>query len=155
MRTLILALTLLLIAACTLAPPGGKGFRAGPTDVAAPVPLPPGTSRPVIALLEQARAAIDAGDTVVAESHLERALRIEPRNPVLWHYMARLRLAQDHPRQAAGLAARSNSLDHTGNRRLQAANWRLIAEARDRLGDREGARRAEAEAERFDQAMSQ
>ncbi len=153
MRILLLAFTLLWLAACTLAPPGEKGFRAGPADAAAPVPPPPGTSRAVIALLEQARAAIDAGDAVVAETRLERALRIEPRNPVLWHYMARLRLVQNRPKQAAGLAARSNSLDRTGNRRLQSSNWRLIAEARDRLGDREGARRAEAEAERLEAGL--
>jgi len=151
MKFLSILLLAMLLTACALAPPGTReGFKAGPGDAAETIPPPPGTSRAVIALLAEARAAIEAGDTVVAETKLERALRIEPRNPVLWHYMARLRLVQNRPRQAAGLAARSNSLDRTGDRHLQAGNWRLIAEARDRLGDREGARRAEAEAERLE-----
>ncbi len=150
MKFLSILLLAMLLTACALAPPGTReGFKAGPGDAAETVPPPPGTSRAVIALLEEARNAIDAGDTVVAETKLERALRIEPRNAVLWHYMARLRLAQDQPRRAAGLAARSNSLA-PDNPRLQAINWRLIAEARDRLGDRQGARRAEAEAERLE-----
>lgn len=149
MRILLLALTLLFFAACTLAPPGEKGFRAGPADAAAAVPPPPGTSRAVLTLIAQARDAIEAGDALTAAARLERALRIEPRNPVLWHYMARLRLVRNQPRRAAGLAARANSLAGD-DRRLQAANWRLIAEARDRLGDPAGARRAEAEAERLE-----
>jgi len=148
-RNLILIPLLLWLAGCALAPPGeDQGFRAGPADAAAPVLPPPGTPRAVLTLIGQARAAMEAGDPLTAAARLERALRIEPRNPVLWHYMARLRLARNQPKRAAGLAARANSLAH-GNRRLQAANWRLIATARDRLGDREGARRAEAEAERL------
>ena len=88
-RNLILIPLLLWLAGCALAPPGeDQGFRAGPADAAAPVLPPPGTPRAVLTLIGQARAAMEAGDPLTAAARLERALRIEPRNPVLWHYMA-------------------------------------------------------------------
>ena len=40
---------------------------------------------------------------------LERALRIEPRNPSLWHELAGVRLLEGHYEQADSLAQRSNS----------------------------------------------
>jgi len=105
------------------------------------------TSRPVLALLEQANSAARQGELAVAESRLERALRIEPRNAVLWYYLAKLRLHQGRLDQAAGLAAKSNSLDRAQNYQLQADNWRIIAHARHRAGDREGARIAQQRAD--------
>ena len=80
-----------------------------------------------------------------AEARLERALRIEPRNAALWYYMAKLRLHQGQYSQAAGLAAKSNSLDK-GDRILQADNWRIIAHARYQNGDIAGAQRAQQKA---------
>ena len=77
---------------------------------------------------------------------LERALRIEPRNPVLWHELARIRLEQGQYRQAENMAAKSNMLTGT-NRYLKAKNWRIIGEARNRLGDLQGAREAFEKAE--------
>ncbi|MFO7639681.1 MAG: tetratricopeptide repeat protein, partial [bacterium] len=105
------------------------------------------TSRPVLALLEQANQAARSGELTVAESRLERALRIEPRNAVLWYYLAKLRLHQGRLDQAAGLAAKSNSLDRAQNYQLQADNWRIIAHARQRAGDREGAETARQRAD--------
>ncbi len=57
--------------------------------------------------------------------------------------MAKLRLHQGRLNQAAGLAAKSNSLDREQNRQLQADNWRIIAHARYRNGDIAGARAAQ------------
>ncbi len=101
------------------------------------------TSRAALSLLEKARAAAREGRLDAAESYLERAIRIEPRNAVLWHYMAKLRLYQGQLDEAAGLAARSNSLDPDHDRKLQADNWRIIAHARYQKGDRKGARQAQ------------
>jgi predicted Zn-dependent protease len=78
---------------------------------------------------------------VEAAAVLERALRIEPRNPLIWQRLARLRLQQDMPRQAESLAAKSNSLA-AGDSFLLADNWRLIASAREQQGDRAGAEAA-------------
>ena len=101
-----------------------------------------GTSKAVLALLSMARQAAMDGELTRSEAFLERALRIEPRNPVLWHYMAKLRLHQGRLKQAAGLAAKSNSLDRN-DKTLQADNWRIIAHARHQQGDIEGAKRAQ------------
>ena len=105
----------------------------------------PATGQAVLALLSEARSAARSGHLQTSGSLLERALRIEPRNSVLWYYLAKMRLKQGSFEQAASLAAKSNSLSQ-GDRRLQADNWRIIAHARQRLGDVEGARKAQARA---------
>lgn len=105
-----------------------------------------GTGAAVLDLLDRARAASQRGELHKAEALLERAIRIEPKNPVLWHYMAKVHLHRGRAQRAAGLAARSNSLagsDHT----LRADNWRIIAHARQALGDTAGARAAQARAD--------
>jgi Tfp pilus assembly protein PilF len=71
----------------------------------------------------------EAGRLANAAATLERALRIEPRNPRLWHELARVRLRQGEYAQAATLAARSNSWAGS-DASLREANQRLIEEAR-------------------------
>lgn len=100
----------------------------------------------VMALLNQAESQSAAGRMDEAGANLERALRIEPRNPVLWHELARVRLEQGQYRQAENMAAKSNMLAGA-NRDLQAKNWRIIGEARSRRGDHQGAREAFERAE--------
>jgi tetratricopeptide (TPR) repeat protein len=99
----------------------------------------------VLGLIEQARAESADGRLTSAAASLERALRLEPRNPFLWQELARLRLAQGDYDQAEQLAARANSWAGT-DRRLRAANWRLIGEARSARGDAAGAQAAAARA---------
>jgi Tfp pilus assembly protein PilF len=97
--------------------------------------------------MDGARADAAAGRLGTAAAQLERALRIEPRNPRLWQELARVRLKQADYAQAESTAARSNSWagsDHA----LRAENWRLIAQAREARGDAEGARAALEAAER-------
>jgi Tfp pilus assembly protein PilF len=91
--------------------------------------------------METARADAAAGNLASAAASLERALRIEPRNPRLWHELARVRLKQGQYAQAESVAARSNSWA-ADDRALRAENWRLIAQAREARGDTEGARAA-------------
>jgi predicted Zn-dependent protease len=111
-----------------------------------PVPVPVTTSSPaVVALLGQAENQANSGDLEAAAASLERAIRIEPRNPLLWYHLATLRLAQQEAAQAEQLAVKSNSLA-AGNRLQQSRNWRLIARAREALGDGTGARAAERRA---------
>ena len=69
------------------------------------------------------------------------ALRIEPRNPRLWHELAQLKLKEGDYAQAASMAARSNTRAGT-DKMLRAANWRLIGEAKRSTGDETGARAA-------------
>lgn len=104
-----------------------------------------GTSEAVLSLLNKARQATLAGDYPRAEVLLERTVRIEPRNASLWHYLAKLRLAQNRYREAVGLAQKSNNLARANNK-LRADNWRIIAHARYQTGDIAGAERAQQKA---------
>jgi Tfp pilus assembly protein PilF len=79
--------------------------------------------------MESARADAGAGRLANAAASLERALRIEPRNPRLWQELARVRLKQGEYAQAESLAARSNAWAG-GDEPLRAENLRLIEQAR-------------------------
>ena len=67
-------------------------------------------SQTVIALMDQARDQELAGRSERAAAVLERALRIEPRNPELWHRLAKLRYKQGQYTLAESLAAKSSAL---------------------------------------------
>ena len=95
----------------------------------------------VAALLESARAAERARQYGRASAALERALKVEPRNPRLWHRLAAVRYRQGRHREAEALARRSMSLSPT-DAMLDSRNWRVIAAARHGQGDEEGAREA-------------
>ena len=105
----------------------------------------------VIALLDRARFDTEAGQHETAGASLERAQRIEPRNPWLWHELAQLRLAQGRYAQAISLAHKSISFAGR-ERRLQALNWRVIGNARVAQGDSSGAEEAFKLASEFEQA---
>jgi predicted negative regulator of RcsB-dependent stress response len=109
-------------------------------------PTQPSDNTAVMALLNNAKNQSAVGRMDEASANLERALRIEPRNPVLWHELARIRLEQGQYRQAENMAAKSNMLAGT-NRYQRAKNWRIIGEARSRRGDLQGAREAFEKAE--------
>jgi predicted Zn-dependent protease len=95
-------------------------------------------NKAVVALLDRAELDSKAGKREAAGALLERALRIEPRNPWLWLQLAQVRLAQGQYAQAITLARKSNSF---GGRqpRLQAENWQVIGQARVAQGDTAGA----------------
>jgi len=99
----------------------------------------------VVALLQQAEQQANAGELEPAAASLERAIRIDPRNPVLWYHLATVRLSQGESSQAEQLAVKSNSLA-AGNRTQQARNWQLIAQARREQNDTRGAAAAEQRA---------
>jgi len=103
----------------------------------------------IVALLDHAERQANDGKLDAAAATLERALRIDPRNPVLWHHMATVRLAQDEAAQAEQLAMKSNSLA-PGNDALQARNWQLIAQARRVRGDPAGASAADKQARKLE-----
>jgi predicted negative regulator of RcsB-dependent stress response len=109
-------------------------------------PTQPSGNTAVMALLNKAQSQAAAGRMEAARASLERALRIEPRNPVLWQKLARIRLEQGQYRQAENLAAKSNVLAGA-DRDLRVENWRIIGEARSRRGDLQGAREAFEKAE--------
>jgi len=151
-----LAFVALLVAGCETVPPvtEPKPEPAAPPPVAEP-PAPPAPAPSakteniaVAGLMETARADAAAGKLSSAAAAIERALRIEPRNPRLWQELARIRLQQRQFIQAESVAARSNSWAGSDNA-LRAENWRLIAEAREARGDSDGARAARESAEKL------
>lgn len=80
------------------------------------------------ALLAQSRSARSAGDFVGAAAALDRALRIEPNDPVLWLEYGELRLAEGDFEQAESLARKASSLAGDDPRTRAAAD-RLISNA--------------------------
>lgn len=98
------------------------------------LPAVAGANAAVEALLDSAAAHVVAGDPDRAASDLERALRIEPRNPAIWHDLGQVRLHQGRYRDAITLAERSNGLAGE-DAELHARNAHLIATARALAGD--------------------
>ena len=134
------ALALLaLLAGCATAPQPAIEPAGAPAP--APAPAARAESIAVASLLDSARSDTEAGQLASAAASLERAIRIEPRNPRLWHELARVRLKQGDNAQAESVAARSNSWAG-GDHALRAENWRLIARSREARGDAAGARAA-------------
>jgi cytochrome c-type biogenesis protein CcmH/NrfG len=123
-------LLVLFLAGCATPPSQPPAPQEAPPPKAVPVP-PQAETTAVASLMESARAETAAGRLANAAASLERALRIEPRNPRLWHELAQVRLRQRDYAQAESLATRSNSLAGN-NSELRAANQRLIEEARSR-----------------------
>lgn len=105
-----------------------------------------------LALLHQAREYAHNGDAGRASSALERAIRIEPENPWLWHRFAVLRLQQHNWGQALELAGKSNTLA-AGDARLQVGNWRVIAAAHEGAGHRKAALKARLRVEELEQGQ--
>jgi Tfp pilus assembly protein PilF len=142
MRTLrvIVLLAALLLAACVTSP------QSPPPPT---MPAVASDNSAVIALAKNARDDMSAGQLGAAAANLERALRIEPRNPTLWHELARVSLHQGQPGQAVQFAGKSNSFA-ADNRELRAANWRLIGQALTQSGDQSGAEAAFAKAAQLD-----
>src|SRR3989441_2738824 len=105
-----------------------------PEAVPAPAPVPGPAPAPaartenvaIAGLMDTARADAAAGRLANAAATLERALRIEPRNPRLWHELARVRLKQGQYAQAESVAARSSSWAGSDNalRAVRAAAMR-------------------------------
>ncbi|WP_221063318.1 tetratricopeptide repeat protein [Methylomagnum ishizawai] len=132
---------------------------APPAKSVAPAPVPESTAPPpadtapeertggtgpthtppaVLALMDEAGQSLQSGDLDNAATALERAIRIQPKNPKLWHDLAEVRLRQQEPGLAEDLAKKSN-LHAQGDNALISANWSLIAEARRLRGDTAGA----------------
>jgi Tfp pilus assembly protein PilF len=114
-----------LIAGCATVPEPAPA----PAPEPPPVPAAHAENIAIAGLMENARADLAAGRLANAAAALERALRIEPRNPRLWQELARVRLKQGEYAQVESLAARSNTWAGT-DEGLRAENLRLIEAAR-------------------------
>ena len=99
------------------------------------------TSSPVVSrLLVTAEQQRNAGNADAAANSLERALRIEPRNAMLWSRLADILYTQNDFRQAVQMAAKSNTLSGA-NSQLRRQNWYLMANAYAAIGEAESAKK--------------
>ncbi len=99
-----------------------------PPPQRAPPPRENHLSAATHSLVTQARALIAHGDLDGASSTLDRALRIEPNNPLLWIERGRLRLAENDSHQAEGCARKALVLA-SGDHGAQVQAGRLLADA--------------------------
>jgi tetratricopeptide (TPR) repeat protein len=124
------------------------GAVPAPTPVPAPPPPPAATRQfhlgaAASALVAQAHRQAGAGDPQLAIGSIERALRIEPDNPLLWIELGEIHQNAGHFDQAAGMGHKALQLA-TGDPRAQSASWHLIADslkARGRNGEAAEAQR--------------
>ena len=128
--------------------PVGSGAGVG-TELDREFNLPPASENiAVLALLEQAHTEAGGERPAGAAATLERALRIEPRNPRLWLELAQYHLAQGDSLQAEQMARRADAFAGS-NRELRAAIWQVIARARSARGDEDGAHKAQDKVREF------
>jgi len=172
MIRLILLLAAAMLAACSLTRPletypSASGTSAAPGTVvpepgapsgaspSSPTPAAPGGAPAAphpfrlgtasAALAAQARTQAASGNPELALTTMERALRIEPDNPLLW-----IELGSLH--QEAGRYAQAGNIGHkalqlaTGDPNAQAGAWRLIADAARAQGHNQEASDADAHA---------
>jgi Tfp pilus assembly protein PilF len=90
----------------------------------APATLGPAST----ALVGQAQTQRQRGDFPGATVSLERALRIEPNNPLLWIELGRLRMDQGNFPQAESMGRKALSMS-VGDDRSQSLAWALISDS--------------------------
>jgi len=78
----------------------------------------------VSSLLRKSDEAVEQGEWSKAEVLLQRAMRIAPKNAVLWNKMAGVKLQQGKFTQAVQFAKKSNSV--SSDPLLQAKNERIL-----------------------------
>jgi tetratricopeptide (TPR) repeat protein len=137
---------LLILGGCEVPGPAAPSSR-GPSR---PQPRPTREhtlSSATQALVKQARTQTASGNHAGAAASIERALRIEPDNPLLWIELGKVRQAERNYAQAEAMARKALVLAE-GDAKAQSAAWRLIAESQRARGRAQEAREAEERAAR-------
>jgi cytochrome c-type biogenesis protein CcmH/NrfG len=149
---LLVALPALLLSACAGYTPAPVSDREVETRVREPaskesegVQVFPLQNPAVKELLADAGNAETAGDYNQAAVLLERALRIQPRDPEILQQMAEVQLRKQDYEQALNFAVRSYDIGPRVGE-ICNRNWRTISVAREHLGDRNGSVLAEQRA---------
>lgn len=167
--SLLSLVTLTMLSACGLTDPyerrgstlppeqqnsatSGVQTQPAPTPEMSPAePLPAPVMRPKTlspatkALVTQAQAQLSAGNQSLASGTIERALRIESDNPLLWIELAKIRHHEGNDAQAENLAKKALAMA-SGDSKAQAAAWRVIADSYRARGRNPEAREAQAKA---------
>ena len=85
-------------------------------------------------LIKKSQEQSSRDDFDGAANSLERALRIEPRNAMLWNRLADIRYLQKSWKKSIQLAAKSNTLAGSDNE-LRRENWYLMSNSYKALGN--------------------
>lgn len=135
--------------------PGGTPVETQPAPTPPPIeesqPLPPPVVRePTLgaasrALVSQAQSQVAAKNYPVAAASIERALRIEPDNPLLWIELGKIRQAEGNYSQAENMGRKAVSMAVNAPR-AQASAWSLVAESLRARGKNAEAREAQQRA---------
>jgi hypothetical protein len=127
------------------APPPGQVEQTP----SAPAPVhEPSLSPATKALVTQAQSQVSAGNFAVASGTIERALRIEPSNPLLWIELGKVRQAEGNFVQAENMARKA--LNMAGQApKAQSAAWRLISDSYRGRGRNTEARDAQVKADQL------
>lgn len=122
-----------------------------PAAVEEPQPLPgPVIREPVLspasrALVGQAQTQLASRNYAVAASSIERALRIEPDNALLWIELGKVRQAEGNYVQAENMGRKALSMAINAPR-AQSSAWSLIADSYRARGRNSEAQDAQARA---------
>ena len=132
--------------------PGTAEPQPAPPSEATPAPEPPRPppkqfklSPATNALVQQAHTQAHSGAFAPAAASIERALRIDPQNPLLWIELGQIRLSENNPSQAHSIARKALNLA-TGDPQAQASGWHLLAESLRALGRNQEAAEADKKA---------
>lgn len=119
-------------------PPVTSTMPSEPTVQVLPPSVPVPRERPKVApatlspasssLVSLSQSQRKKGDLPGAATSLDRALRIEPSNPLIWIEMGRLRMDQRNFAQAEAMGRKALSMA-VGDSRTQASAWQLIADS--------------------------
>ncbi|MDD5273810.1 MAG: hypothetical protein PHU14_13970, partial [Methylovulum sp.] len=145
-----------------IAAPSEQAQPAPPPELEVVAPPPPPPPPPVFEPLQTfaplspvvgtlvlaANKSADKGNVESATATIERAIRIEPRNPTLFYKLALLRLRQSKPVLAEDLAKKS-ALLAAADKQLKKHSWLLIARAREMQNNLDGAKEARKKADNF------
>lgn len=118
-RQCCLLLLLLLLGACALEPQYNRYQSPPPQEDS-------GQSGAVAELQRGARNALSRQAYQQAIDYLQRAIRIEPRNPFSWHYLAEAYRRSGDARRCLEMVERSFSYSSSADR-LEDANRKLRA----------------------------
>jgi Tetratricopeptide repeat len=131
----------------TPAPPPSSPVPPPPAPAPAPRPqAPPRENRlspATRSLVTQARALLAHGDIDGASATLDRALRIEPSNPLLWIELGKVRLVDGNAHQAEVCARKALALA-SGDHAAQAQAGRVLADALRAQGRNQDAQEVES-----------
>jgi Tfp pilus assembly protein PilF len=125
-----------------------------PPTIEEPQPLPgPVVREPVLspasrALVGQAQTQLASKNFAVAASSIERALRIEPDNALLWIELGKVRQAEGNYVQAENMGRKALSMAANAPR-AQSSAWSLIADSYRARGKNTEAREAQMRAEQL------